>query len=113
MSGKLKTSGCVTAIGCLVFLFVLAPAARSADKTTWSKFDNSIPDDSNTISTNGRIPLGETGGRGDINDVRSPSVIKDGYFYKMWYGGKDASSKWRIYHATLDALPKGTIISIH
>lgn len=61
------------------------PAARSADKTTWAKFDNSVPGLADSGATNGRVPCGISGG--DTNGVIRPSVIKDGYTYKMWYGG--------------------------
>ncbi len=72
--------------------------ATSPDGLTWTKYDNTIPSNSNTTSTNGRIPLG-TSGRGDSSSVTNPHVIKDGSIYKMWYQGSDGSSA-RIFQAT-------------
>ncbi|MCL4363703.1 site-specific integrase [Patescibacteria group bacterium] len=74
--------------------------ATSTDGVTWTKYDNTKPANSDTTGTNGRIPLGATAGRGDVNGVHSPAVIKDGSTYKMWYSGMDASSVWRVYYAT-------------
>ncbi len=65
---------------------------------TWTKYDNTIPANSDGSSTNGRIPLGTTG-KGDDAHSASGSVIKDGSTYKMWYGGHDGTN-WRIYYAT-------------
>ncbi|MCM8786861.1 MAG: hypothetical protein NC935_02275, partial [Candidatus Omnitrophica bacterium] len=64
----------------------------------FKKYDNTVPANSDTTSTNGRIPLG-TSGKGDSYHVSTPSVIKDGDTYKMWYGGSDGTN-WRIYYAT-------------
>jgi len=64
----------------------------------WTKYDNTIPSVSDTTSTNGRIPLG-TNGKGDDVHVHSPSVIKDGETYKIWYMGYDGST-YRIYYVT-------------
>ena len=72
--------------------------ATSPDGLTWTKYDNTIPTNSDTSSTNGRIPLG-TNGTGDDTNVYGVSVIKDGSTYKMWYGGHDGSTQ-RIYYAT-------------
>jgi hypothetical protein len=71
--------------------------ATSPDGLTWTKLDNSIPSASNTTGTNGRIPLGTSGG--DSLGTAYPTVIKDGSTYKMWYSGFDGSS-WRIFYAT-------------
>lgn len=71
--------------------------ATSADGLTWTKVNNSTPANSNTLSTDGRIPRGESG-TGDRTHVRAPSVVKDGDMYKMWYAGSDGSN-WRIYYA--------------
>jgi predicted GH43/DUF377 family glycosyl hydrolase len=72
--------------------------ATSPDGLTWTKYNNTIPSNSDTSSTNGRIPRG-TIGKGDDAGVFAPSVIKDGDTYKMWYTGFDGS-RWRIYYAT-------------
>ena len=72
--------------------------ATSSDGLTWTKYDNTIPSASDTTSTNGRIPLG-TSGKGDSAGSYSPSVIKDGATYKMWYSGYDGTNT-RIYYAT-------------
>ncbi len=64
----------------------------------WEKYNNVIPANSDTVSTDGRIPLG-TAGKGDDVYALSPSVIKDGNIYKMWYSGNDGA-RWRIYYAT-------------
>ncbi len=72
--------------------------ATSSDGLTWTKYDNTIPSASDTTSTNGRLPLG-TSGKGDSSGVSSPSVIKEGTTYKMWYTGFDGSN-YRIYYAT-------------
>jgi predicted GH43/DUF377 family glycosyl hydrolase len=78
--------------------------ATSLDGLTWTKYNNTIPSDSDTTSTDGRIPLG-TSGKGDAGGASSPSVIKDGSVYKMWYTGYDASWNRRTYYATsLDGL---------
>ncbi|MBI2441418.1 MAG: hypothetical protein HYV35_08620 [Lentisphaerae bacterium] len=71
--------------------------ATSPDGLTWTKLDNTIPADSNGVSTNGQIPQG-TAGRGDVENVLGASVIKEGNTYKMWYGGSDGA--YRIYYAT-------------
>lgn len=72
--------------------------ATSPDGLAWTKYDNTVPSNSDTTSTNGRIPLGTTG-KGDDQHIISGSVIKDGSTYKMWYSGND-SSYWRVYYAT-------------
>jgi hypothetical protein len=72
--------------------------ATSSDGLSWTKYDNTIPAASDTSSTNGRIPLG-TAGKGDVSIVQSPSVIKDGSTYKMWYTGSDGTNS-RIFYAT-------------
>jgi len=70
--------------------------ATSPDGLTWTKYNNTIPANSDTTSTEGRIPLG-TSGKGDANNVIAPAVIKDGSTYKMWYSG---GGSYRIYYAT-------------
>ena len=72
--------------------------ATSPDGLTWTKYDNTIPSNSDTTSTNGRIPLGSSG-RGDSTNIDGISVIKDGTTYKMWYSGSDGIG-WAIYYAT-------------
>jgi hypothetical protein len=67
---------------------------------TWIKYDNSLLAASNSIGTNGRIPLGLSG-KGDSDHAYYPSVIKDGSIYKMWYTGMpNASTGYCIYYAT-------------
>ncbi len=75
--------------------------ATSPDGLTWTKYDNSYPPDSDSTSTNGRIPIGSFG-MGDMSRVASPVVIKDGATYKMWYVGDDGSVEAyrRIFYAT-------------
>lgn len=68
--------------------------ATSPDGLTWTKYDNTIPTASNTIGTNGRIPLGASGS--DTVHAMCASVIKDGLYYKMWYTTNGA----RISYAT-------------
>ncbi|MBI2440388.1 MAG: hypothetical protein HYV35_03350 [Lentisphaerae bacterium] len=72
--------------------------ATSPDGLTWTKYNNAIPTNSNTTSTDGRIPLG-TAGKGDQTSAYIPVVIKVGNTYKMWYGGYDGANA-RIYYAT-------------
>jgi len=72
--------------------------ATSPDGLTWTKLDNSIPSNSDSTSTNGRIPLGGTG-KGDSQGANTPNVIKDGNTYKMWYSGFDGTN-YRIFYAT-------------
>jgi len=72
--------------------------ATSSDGLNWTKYDNTIPSNSDTTSTNGRIPLAATAGRGDDAHTLRPTVIKDGSAYKMWYEGNVTAS--RIYYAT-------------
>ncbi|MBI2437348.1 MAG: hypothetical protein HYV36_00835 [Lentisphaerae bacterium] len=83
--------------------------ATSSDGLTWTKYNNAIPTNSNTNSTDGRIPLG-TAGKGDVSHAGYPSVIKVGYTYYMWYSGN--ATVWRIYHAII-LPPAGTIITFH
>ncbi len=72
--------------------------ATSPDGFTWTKVDNSTPADSDTTSTNGRIPQGTTGTGDDVR-VIEPFVMYDEGIYKMWYAGYDGS-KTAIYYAT-------------
>ncbi|MBT7915172.1 hypothetical protein HN588_14845, partial [Candidatus Bathyarchaeota archaeon] len=71
--------------------------ADSSTNQTWHKANNAIESPSDTTGTDGRLPLGSTGG--DTTNIHSPSVIKDGSTYKMWYSGYDGTN-YRIYHAT-------------
>ncbi len=74
--------------------------ATSPDGLTWTKYNNSIPDNSDTTSTDGRIPKG-TSGMGDDYFAYAPSVIKDGSTYKMWYTGYNQSAaRYAVYYAT-------------
>ncbi|MBI2438413.1 MAG: hypothetical protein HYV36_06335 [Lentisphaerae bacterium] len=73
--------------------------ATSPDGLTWTKYTNAVPANSDTTSTDGRIPLG-TSGKGDEYHAYAPTVIKDGATYKMWYSGLPAVGAWRIYYAT-------------
>ena len=73
--------------------------ATSLDGLTWTKYNNTIPADSDSASTDGRVPLG-TSGTGDDVDITAPFVIKDNGIYKMWYSGDSSSTSNRIYHAT-------------
>ncbi|MCM8786832.1 MAG: hypothetical protein NC935_02130, partial [Candidatus Omnitrophica bacterium] len=75
--------------------------ATSSDGLTWTKYDNSIPSNSDTTGTNGRIPLG-TSGKGDSIGIYSPNIIKDGDTYKMWYVGHNGTNP-RIFYATAPA----------
>ncbi|MBI2441335.1 MAG: hypothetical protein HYV35_08200 [Lentisphaerae bacterium] len=81
--------------------------ATSPDGLTWTKYNNALPTNSNTTSTDGRIPTG-TAGKGDIGHATTPFVIRDSNTYKMWYGG--SSNVWSIYHANRYP-PPGTFIS--
>ncbi len=72
--------------------------ATSPDGLVWTKYNNTIPANSDTTSTDGRIPLGSNA-RGDDLHVYGPNVIKDGSTYKMWYSGHDGASV-RIFYAT-------------
>jgi len=88
--------------------------AWSSDGFSWTKLDNSIPPDSNTTSTNGRVSRGTNDVTiGDSVAIYSPSVIKDAdepdpnKRYKMWYQGQGAVTRgynvpgWgRIFLAT-------------
>ncbi len=72
--------------------------ATSSDGLTWTKYDNSIPANSDSSSVNGKIPLGSNT-TGDDLHTRPGTVIKDGSTYKMWYSGFDGTN-WRIFYAT-------------
>ncbi len=77
--------------------------AESDDLMTWTKYDNSVPTNSDTTSTNGRIPVG-TAGRADSKSVANPSVLyKDGE-YKMWYCGYDTINRVVLYATSKDGL---------
>ncbi|MBT7349949.1 hypothetical protein HN803_04085 [candidate division WWE3 bacterium] len=77
--------------------------ATSSDGLTWTKHDNSVPANTDLLSTEGRVGLG-TSGTGDDGNIYGLTVIKDGDLYRMWYGGSDGSD-FRTYYATsLDGL---------
>lgn len=71
--------------------------ATSSDGLAWTKVDNTTPTNSDSVSSNGQIPLG-TAARGDATHVYYPCVTKDGGRFVMWYGAYNASP--RIYCAT-------------
>ena len=48
------------------------------------------------------VPLGVNGSSDDY-ELYTPSVIKDGTTYKMWYGGNDGAH-WRLHYATTKPL---------
>ena len=72
--------------------------ATSTDAANWTKTSDLTPSNSDVSGINGQIPLGNTG-KGDTVYTGTPSVIKDGSTYKMWYSGYDGTN-WRIYAAT-------------
>jgi len=72
--------------------------ARSTDGINWTKYDNSIPNNSDSVSTNGRIPAG-TAGKGDSDVVTNPTVVYKDNEFKMWYCGYDGKNR-RIFYAT-------------
>jgi predicted GH43/DUF377 family glycosyl hydrolase len=65
--------------------------ATSSDGTTWTKEGLTI----------------DKGGFYDSVHAKSPTVIKDGGTYKMWYSGYDGSN-WRILYATSPTGEVGT-----
>lgn len=71
--------------------------ATSSDGLTWTKVNNALPADSDSISTDGRIPTG-TNGTGDDNYLYMGTVIKEGGYYRAWYSGHDGTY-WRSYYA--------------
>jgi hypothetical protein len=83
--------------------------ATSPDALTWTKYNNTTSAVSDSLCSNGSIPLG-SGDRGDSIHALAPTVIKEGGVFKMWYTGYDNSSYHnvytpfapyaRIYHAT-------------
>jgi predicted GH43/DUF377 family glycosyl hydrolase len=79
---------------------ILLAAAGLAGATTneWVKYDNTKPNETNTVTTNGRIADG-LAGSGDSLSAHTMRVIKDGGIYRMWYAGSDTAN-WRIYYAT-------------
>ena len=81
-------------------LTIAAFSASAAFDFTTTKLDNSTPPLSNGSSSNGRVPLGSSG-RGDDAHVFTPSVLKDGGEYRMWYTGYEGSD-WEIFYATSD-----------
>ena len=83
--------------------------ASSSDGLTWVKYDNTIPNASNTVGTNGRVPLGTS--NGDSYNVSGSAVIKDSASYKIWYNGYSVGGAQKIYYATLNPLPFSTSTS--
>jgi hypothetical protein len=79
--------------------------ATSSDGLAWTKYNNNAPSNSDSSSTDGRVPLGSSG-KGDENGAHAPSVIKESSTYKMWYSGIDnVSDRGRTFYATsLDGL---------
>ncbi len=71
--------------------------ATSSDGLTWTKYNNALPADSDSISTDGRIPTG-TSGTGDDAYLYMGTVIKEGGYYRAWYSGQDGTY-WRSYYA--------------
>jgi len=87
--------------------------ATSPDGLTWTKHNNSKPDnsDSGGPSNSGQLPLGTATGTGasnpanigDGSHIYAPSVVKDstdpgGPTFKMWYSGNDGTT-WRLFYA--------------
>ncbi|MBI2440991.1 MAG: hypothetical protein HYV35_06420, partial [Lentisphaerae bacterium] len=85
----------------LLLGLLLSQNAALAQTVNWTKYDNTVPANSDGSSTNGKIPLG-TAGKGDTNGVTDPFVLKEGSTYKMWYSGQiwGAGGSYRIYYAT-------------
>ncbi|MBI2437691.1 MAG: hypothetical protein HYV36_02615 [Lentisphaerae bacterium] len=92
------------------FCTLFNATAAEFETTTWSKYNNVTPTNSDTTSTGGRIPLG-TNGKGDDVHNNSSAVIKVGSTYRMWHMGYDGAN-WRIYLAT-SLSPAGTLLSFH
>jgi hypothetical protein len=69
--------------------------ATSPDGLTWTKQDNTLSAPSDSLSINGRIPLGNDG-KGDGTHVSGATVIKDGSVFKMWYAAYDQSVPQRV-----------------
>ncbi len=64
----------------------------------WVKYNNTIPTASDTLGTDGRIPLGSNG-TGDDLHAYIPYVLKENGIYRMWYSGHDGTTE-NIYYAT-------------
>ncbi|MBI2437229.1 MAG: hypothetical protein HYV36_00235 [Lentisphaerae bacterium] len=94
--GRQRLAILVAGMAIAGFLVPCSVAAIELETTVWNKYSNAVPTNSNTTSTDGRIPLGTSGG--DVTHAAGPTVIKDGSTYKMWYAG--LSGNWRIYYAT-------------
>jgi hypothetical protein len=73
--------------------------ARSEDGVTWTKWNNSTNELSNTTGTEGRVPPGLSGS-GDMTNVLLMGVIKDDNVYRLWYVGNGPSNWKGIYYAT-------------
>lgn len=82
---------------CLWVLGFLGSIPPANGQTNLTKYDNTIPAASDTTSSNGRIPVGITGG--DTAQILYSAIIKDDSAYKIWYSGYVVSS-FRIYYAT-------------
>ena len=72
--------------------------AWSTNGLDWVKTNNVTPANSESVSTDGRIPLGTVAALGDSSHARMPWVIKDGSTFRMWYTGNNGS--WRIFYAS-------------
>ncbi|MBI3987406.1 MAG: hypothetical protein HY343_10825, partial [Lentisphaerae bacterium] len=74
--------------------------ATSPDGLAWTKTDNTTPAASDVSSSNGRVPIAATAGRGDITHAGYCGILQDDDgTYKMWYAGYLAPN-WRIFYAT-------------
>lgn len=65
---------------------------------TWTKVDNSIPENSDSTTTNGRMSLG-TPGKADSISVGEPEVFDRGSYLQMFYLGKDANGVTALLEA--------------
>ncbi len=72
--------------------------AYSLDGINWQKVNNATPANSNTTSTEGRIPRGTSGG--DTTHASDPFVLIDGGEYRMWYSGSNGT--YRGYYAKVE-----------
>ena len=83
----------------LAALFLVLFVGPAGAQTIWTKLNNTNAANSNISGTQGRIPLGTSGG--DTGGAQKPTVIKDGSVYRMWYGGNGGTpAYYRIYCAT-------------
>ena len=73
--------------------------ATSSDGVTWTKYNNIMPDLSDTTSTDGRIPT-STNLKGDSVYTYMPSILKDDDGnYHMWYVGYGYPFGYLLYYA--------------